>query len=57
MAHHHREGMKPKLSDEELGASEQASGKPSRADEIRQLIEAYANDLRKILEKLRRRLN
>ena len=49
--------MKPKLSDEELGASEQASGKPSRADEIRQLIEAYANDLRKILEKLRRRLN
>ncbi|WP_283848238.1 hypothetical protein [Bradyrhizobium sp. NAS80.1] len=33
------------------------SPKPSRSDEILRIIEEYANDLREMIAKLRRRLN
>jgi len=31
--------------------------KPSRSEEARRIIQEYADDLRKIIKKLRRRLN
>ena len=31
--------------------------KPSRTDQAREIAKAYADDLREIIEKLRRRLN
>jgi hypothetical protein len=31
--------------------------RPSRIDEIRQMLEDYANDLRAIIERLRKKLN
>jgi hypothetical protein len=31
--------------------------KPSRLEEARRIIEEYANDLREIIEKIRRKLN
>jgi hypothetical protein len=47
-----------KRPDEEPGqGNEAAKGKPSRSEEIRQIIEEYANDLREIIKKLRRHFN
>jgi len=47
-----------KQPDEKLDQGKEApKSKPSRLEEIREVIEEYANDLREIMKKLRRRLN
>ena len=42
--------------DDQREAKEQQR-KPSRLEAARRVIEEYANDLRKIIEKLRRKMN
>lgn len=37
--------------------TEDKESKPPRLDEARRIIEEYANDLREIIKKLRRRMN
>jgi hypothetical protein len=43
--------------DEQASGKEAQEPKPSRLEEARRLIEEYAGDLRKIIKKLRQRLN
>jgi hypothetical protein len=37
-------------------SKDEAKDKPTRTDQARQVVEEYANDLREIIEKLRKRL-
>jgi len=46
--------MKP--PDDEPEALSQDAPKPSRSEQARRIIEEYANDLREIIQKLRRQL-
>jgi hypothetical protein len=48
--------MKPPPEEPRSG-QEAPNPKPSRLEEVRRLIEEYADDLREIIKKLRRRLN
>jgi hypothetical protein len=43
--------------DKQTSGKERPQPRPSRLDEARQLIEEYAEDLRKIIKKLRRHLD
>jgi hypothetical protein len=43
--------------DEPTPDKEASKPKPSRLEEARRIIEEYANELREIIKKLRRRLN
>jgi hypothetical protein len=52
--------MRPRPPDKELRSDpdrEAAKIKPSHSEELRQVIEQYANDLREIIKKLRRRFH
>jgi hypothetical protein len=42
---------------DEAAGKEAQERKPSRLEEARRIIEQYADDLREIIKKLRRRLN
>jgi hypothetical protein len=48
--------MKPQ-DDEPASSSPEKPSKPSRTEEARQIVEQYANDLREILQKLRKFFN
>jgi hypothetical protein len=48
-------GMKP--SDEPRPGKNEPAPKRSRLDEVRRIIEEYADDLREIIKKIRRHLN
>ncbi|WP_166293498.1 hypothetical protein [Bradyrhizobium sp. 2S1] len=50
-----RQDMKP--PEAPCPGKEAPKPKPSRLEEARRVIEEYADDLRKIIKKLRRRLN
>jgi hypothetical protein len=47
--------MKPQ--DDEPTSGPKKPSKPSRTEEARRIVEEYANDLREILQKLRKFLN
>jgi hypothetical protein len=48
--------MKPPPEEPCLGNDEPLS-KPTRREEVRRIIEEYANNLREIIRKLRKKLN
>jgi hypothetical protein len=48
--------MKPPL-EEPRRDNDKPPSKPTRLEETRRIIEEYANDLREIIKKLRRKLN
>jgi hypothetical protein len=48
--------MKPRPEQPRLGKDEPSS-KPTRRGEARRIIEEYANDLREMIRKLRKKLN
>jgi hypothetical protein len=48
--------MKPPPEGPRLGKDEPSS-KPTRLEEARRIIEEYANDLREMIRKLRKKLN